>query len=99
GARAALVTGGHGQQPIDHLYADGQHLQLPVPRHPIAATHGAGCTHSAALAAGLARGATLAEAARQAAEVAGAAVAAELAGLGAGDGPVDALAIRDRRPE
>jgi len=98
GARAALVTGGHGQQPIDHLYADGQHLQLPVPRHPVAATHGAGCTHSAALAAGLARGASLAEAARQAAEVAGAAVAAGLAGLGAGDGPVDALAIRDRRP-
>nr|MDQ2838322.1 bifunctional hydroxymethylpyrimidine kinase/phosphomethylpyrimidine kinase [Actinomycetota bacterium] len=40
GARAALVTGGHGQRPVDHLFADGQHLQIPVPRHPVAATHG-----------------------------------------------------------
>ncbi len=98
GARAALVTGGHGRQPIDHLYADGRHLRLPVARHSVKATHGAGCTHSAALAAGLARGATLPDAARQAAEVAGAAVAAGLAGLGSGDGPVDALAVRQRRP-
>jgi hypothetical protein len=37
-------------------------------------------------------------AARQAAQVAGAAVAAGLSELGSGDGPVDALEIRDRRP-
>lgn len=93
GAQAALVTGGHGQQPIDHLYAGGKHLQLPVARHAVRATHGAGCTHSAALAAWLARGATLANAARQAAEVAGTAVATGLAGLGGGDGPVNALGV------
>ncbi len=32
GARAALVTGGHGQRPVDHLYADGR-----APGHPGAA--------------------------------------------------------------
>ena len=68
GARAALVTGGHGTDPVDHLYDGSRHLAFPVARHDVAATHGAGCTHSAALAAGLAAGLPLAEAARQAAD-------------------------------
>jgi hydroxymethylpyrimidine/phosphomethylpyrimidine kinase len=96
GAPAALVTGGHGARPADHLYAGGEHLDIPVPRHPVPATHGAGCTHSAALAAWLARGCSLREAAERAARVAGDAVLHGLAGLGAGDGPVDALDIRRR---
>ena len=29
GARAALVTGGHGSRPVDHLLADGRHLRDP----------------------------------------------------------------------
>jgi hydroxymethylpyrimidine/phosphomethylpyrimidine kinase len=91
GARAALVTGGHGSMPADHLYDGRTHLAIPVARHDIAATHGAGCTHSAALAAGLAAGLSLPDAARQAAAVAGDAVAHGLADVGAGDGPVHAL--------
>lgn len=91
GASAALVTGGHGAQPVDHLFDGTAHLPIPVPRHAVAATHGAGCTHSAALAAGLAAGLPLTEAARQAAAVAGDAVAHGLASLGGGDGPVHAL--------
>ena len=91
GARAALVTGGHGVEPVDHLFDGSRHLAIPVIRCPIAATHGAGCTHSAALAAGLAAGLSLADAARQAAAVAGDAVAHGLAELGAGEGPVHAL--------
>jgi hydroxymethylpyrimidine/phosphomethylpyrimidine kinase len=91
GAPAALVTGGHGDAAVDHLYDGSKHLPIAVTRHPVAATHGAGCTHSAALAAGLAAGLTLADAARQAATVAGDAVAHGLAGLGGGDGPVHAL--------
>jgi hydroxymethylpyrimidine/phosphomethylpyrimidine kinase len=91
GARAALVTGGHGASPADHLFDGQAHLAIPVARHEIAATHGAGCTHSAALAAGLAAGLSLPDAARQAAEVAGDAVAHGLAGLGGGDGPVHVL--------
>ncbi len=94
GAPAALVTGGHGEPPADHLYAGGRHLAIPVPRHQISATHGAGCTHSAALAGYLARGYPLREAAEQAARVAGDAVLHGLAGLGAGDGPVDVLNVR-----
>jgi hydroxymethylpyrimidine/phosphomethylpyrimidine kinase len=91
GAGAALVTGGHGVEPADHLYDGRRHLSIPVPRYDIAATHGAGCTHSAVLAAGLAAGLPLPDAARQAAAVASDAVAHGLAALGAGDGPVHVL--------
>jgi len=94
GARGALVTGGHGRDPIDHLFVDGRHWDIPVTRYEIAATHGAGCTHSAALAAGLARGESVVDAARNAALIAAAAVRNGLVGLGAGDGPVDVLDIR-----
>jgi hydroxymethylpyrimidine/phosphomethylpyrimidine kinase len=56
---------------------------IPVPRYPVAATHGAGCTHSAAFAAGL----TLPGAARQVAAVAGDAVAHGLRGSAQVKGP------------
>jgi hydroxymethylpyrimidine/phosphomethylpyrimidine kinase len=91
GAPAVLVTGGHGADAVDHLFDGSAHLPIPVARYPVAATHGAGCTHSAALAAGLAAGLPLAEAACRAASVAGDAVAHGLAGLGKGDGPVHVL--------
>jgi hydroxymethylpyrimidine/phosphomethylpyrimidine kinase len=98
GAPGALVTGGHGREAIDHLYADGVHLNIAVVRHDIAATHGAGCTHSAALAACLARGDSLTDAARKASLVASAAVEHGLVGLGSGGGPVDALDVRSFSP-
>jgi hydroxymethylpyrimidine/phosphomethylpyrimidine kinase len=91
GAAAALVTGGHGTEPVDHLFDGREHVRIVVPRYDVAATHGAGCTHSAALAAGLAAGLSLRDAARQAAAVAGDAVEHGLAGLGGGDGPVHVL--------
>jgi hydroxymethylpyrimidine/phosphomethylpyrimidine kinase len=91
GANAALVTGGHGAEPADHLFDGRTHLTIAVPRYDVAATHGAGCTHSAALAAGLAAGLSLPDAARQAAAVATDAVAHGLTALGGGDGPVHAL--------
>jgi hydroxymethylpyrimidine/phosphomethylpyrimidine kinase len=91
GARAALVTGGHGTEPVDHLFDGSRHLAIPVARCRVAATHGAGCTHSAALAAGLAAGLSLDDAARQAAAVAGDAVAHGLSALGSGEGPVHVL--------
>ena len=96
GAPAALVTGGHGDPAIDHLFDGARHVEIPVERVDVAATHGAGCTHSATLAAELAKGATLEDAARTAAGVASAAVAAGLVGLGRGEGPVDVLAIGGR---
>lgn len=88
-APAVLVTGGHGEEAIDHLFDGWGHLEIHVDRHDVAATHGAGCTHSATLAAGLAGGLSLEEAARGAAEAASAAVKNGLVGLGGGDGPVD----------
>jgi hydroxymethylpyrimidine/phosphomethylpyrimidine kinase len=93
GAPAVVVTGGHGEEPVDHLFDGRDHVEIPVERHSVRATHGAGCTHSATLAALLARGHDLPDAARGAARVASAAVAHGLVGLGAGEGPVDVLAL------
>jgi len=93
GAAAVIVTGGHGEPPIDLLYDGHEFLEIPVDRYSNAATHGAGCTHSATLAALLARGLTLEEAARGAARAAGEAVRNGLAELGAGEGPVDVLNV------
>jgi hydroxymethylpyrimidine/phosphomethylpyrimidine kinase len=96
GAAAVIVTGGHGH-PVDHLFDGIDHVEIPVERHAVAATHGAGCTHSATVCAGLARGLTLAEAAEAAAEAASAAVAHGLAELGAGEGPVDVIDLKEIR--
>src|SRR2546423_1430743 len=63
GARAVVVTGGHGDEPGDLLVDDGGELLIPVERRARRATHGSGCTHSATLAAHLARGAPLRDAA------------------------------------
>lgn len=92
GASAVVVTGGHGNEPIDHFFDGVEHVEIPVERHDIAATHGAGCTHSATLAALLARGETLPNAARGAAHAASRAVKNGLAEIGAGEGPVNVLA-------
>ena len=93
GAPAVIVTGGHGG-PVDHLFDGERHVEIPVERHDVRATHGAGCTHSATLAALLARGADLETAASGAAEAASRAVAQGLAELGSGEGPVDVIGLR-----
>jgi hydroxymethylpyrimidine/phosphomethylpyrimidine kinase len=92
-----VVTGGHRDQAVDTFYDGEQTVEIPGPRHPGGAAHGSGCTHSSALAAWLARGATPLEAARQAKRVASAAVAAGLRDVGRGPGPVDALETAARR--
>ena len=93
GAPAALVTGGHADEPFDHLFDGRDHHEIPFERRDVLATHGAGCTHSATLAALLARGRSLVDAARGAAAAASAAVAQGLPELGDGDGPVDVLGL------
>jgi hydroxymethylpyrimidine/phosphomethylpyrimidine kinase len=96
GAPAVIVTGGHGNEAVDHLFDGREHVEIPVARHDVAATHGAGCTHSATLAALLARGESLADAARGAAAAASRAVEQGLFELGSGEGPVDILGVRNR---
>lgn len=93
GAGAAIVTGGHGEEPVDHLFDGHTHTEIPVERHEVKATHGAGCTHSATLAAGLARGLSLEQAAREAAATASRAVRDGLTEIGAGEGPVNVLGL------
>lgn len=90
GARAVLMKGGHGRGETctDWLIADALH-RLAAPRIATRNTHGTGCTLSAAIAAGLARGLEL----RAAVEAAhrwlqGAIRAADTLGIGQGHGPV-----------
>lgn len=91
GAQAALVKGGHatGQECIDVLYDGVTVTRLSRPRIDTSNSHGTGCTLSAAIAAGLAKGQSLEEAtclARdylQAALIAGASQS-----IGRGRGPV-----------
>ncbi len=96
GAPAVIVTGGHADRSVDHLFDGRTHVEIPVERYDVAATHGAGCTHSATLAALLARGLSLEEAARGAAQAASQAVAQGLTEIGVGEGPVDVLGLAAR---
>jgi hydroxymethylpyrimidine/phosphomethylpyrimidine kinase len=96
GAPAVIVTGGHGEEPVDHLFDGEEHTEIRVERHDVPATHGAGCTHSATFAALLACRYSLVDAARGAALAAAAAVQDGLVELGAGEGPVDVLNVKER---
>ena len=87
---AALVTGGHGPSADDVLCDARGVRRITGVRLAARTTHGAGCTHSATLAALLARGEPLTEAAAAAKRVATLAVANGLE-VGKGAGPVYVL--------
>jgi hydroxymethylpyrimidine/phosphomethylpyrimidine kinase len=91
GSGAVIITGGHTASGADLLYDGERFLEIEGPTYESENTHGAGCTHSAALASFLARGFGLEEAARRAREVASEAVRYGLGGIGRGAGPVHAL--------
>ena len=102
GCRAVLIKGGHGvgDTAVDYLY-DGRQLQrFALPRVDTRHTHGTGCTLSAAIAALLARGASLDEAVERAKSFVWQGLQAGRGlGVGHGSGPVDALyAIRRSGP-
>src|SRR3712207_2049678 len=84
GPAHVVVTGGHREEATD-LFFDGRTLEaIPGPRHPDGAAHGSGCTHSSALAAHLAKGATPLQAAQKGKQIAADAVRDGLRDLGAG---------------
>jgi hydroxymethylpyrimidine/phosphomethylpyrimidine kinase len=98
GSSAVVVTGGHADGATD-IFFDGSRLaEIDGERHPDGASHGSGCTHSSALAAGLAWGLDPLEAARRAKRLAAGAVGRGLGELGSGAGPVDALGLAGRLP-
>jgi hydroxymethylpyrimidine/phosphomethylpyrimidine kinase len=102
GASAVVLTGGHRDAPVDLFWEAGAAdvvVEIPGERHRADADHGSGCTHSAVLAAELARGATPLAAARRARELAGVAIAHGASQLGSGAGPVDVLDTRRRGRE
>jgi hydroxymethylpyrimidine/phosphomethylpyrimidine kinase len=65
---AILVKGGHlrGRDAVDVLFIDGKVIEFSAPRVFGVATHGTGCTYSAAITAGIASGLSLEEAITQA---------------------------------
>jgi hydroxymethylpyrimidine/phosphomethylpyrimidine kinase len=65
---AILLKGGHlvGPDAVDLLFADGKVIEFSSPFVRGVATHGTGCTYSAAITAGLACGLSLEEAIRRA---------------------------------
>jgi len=91
GPRAVLMKGGHGQGQtcVDLLVTRDGVLRLEAARIATRNTHGTGCSLSAAIAAGLARGRRLEDAVRAAhGWLQGAIRAADALGIGQGRGPV-----------
>jgi len=91
GAKAVLIKGGHSDGPtaIDILLDSVEPLSFEAPRAGTKNTHGTGCTLSAAIAAELAKGASLIEAVETAkAYVTEAIFAADELDIGQGRGPV-----------
>ena len=90
GAAAALVKGGHldGPEVRDVLVHAGGVREYRRPRLDTTSTHGTGCTLSAAVAAGLARGRPLEDAVGDALDFVHRAIASA-PGLGGGHGPLN----------
>jgi len=91
GANAVLIKGGHAQtvQAVDLLVTRDAVARFTADQIDTQNTHGTGCTLSAAIAAGLAKGHTLAQAVADAkAYVTAAIAAADELEIGRGRGPV-----------
>jgi len=98
GTPYVIVKGGHLEGVATDVLFDGSEFHhFPGERFVTKNTHGTGCTYSAAIAAGLARGLPVFEAVRQAKEYISTALAFAL-DIGGGHGPTHHLAslYRDR---
>jgi hydroxymethylpyrimidine/phosphomethylpyrimidine kinase len=92
GPAAALVKGGHledgSSEAVDVLLWGGEERRFASQRYETRHTHGAGCTYSAAITAGLARGASLPDAVAAAKRFVSEAIATAPQ-LGRGAGPLN----------
>jgi hydroxymethylpyrimidine/phosphomethylpyrimidine kinase len=89
GARAVLIKGGHLDADATDVLFDGTETrEFPAPRIETPHTHGTGCTYSAAITAGLARGLALGDAVAAAKRFIHEAIRTN-PGLGRGSGPVN----------
>jgi hydroxymethylpyrimidine/phosphomethylpyrimidine kinase len=88
-----LLKGGHlrGDNAIDLLFHNGQLTEFSAPFVRGVATHGTGCTYSAAITAGLASGLALAEAIAQAKRFVTKSIARHFRWKGGPAGSIDAL--------
>lgn len=93
GAEAAVVKGGHltGEASVDVLYYKGRFYEYKSQRIHANTTHGTGCSFSAAIAAGLAKGRSIPEAVRVAKQVITTAIEYGMR-IGVGHGPVNPTA-------
>jgi hydroxymethylpyrimidine/phosphomethylpyrimidine kinase len=94
GVRYAVIKGGHldgSSESIDIVFDGREHIEIRAPRIATKNTHGTGCTFSAAIAAGLARGLPPVAAIRRAKRYVTRAIEGGLA-IGAGHGPTNHLA-------
>ncbi len=93
GCEAAIVKGGHveGEYSIDVMYYRGTFYEFKGPRILTKNTHGTGCSFSAAIAAGIAKGKDLVDAVRAAKELITISIEYSLE-LGGGHGPVNPVA-------
>jgi hydroxymethylpyrimidine/phosphomethylpyrimidine kinase len=94
GARAVLIKGGHGSgaESVDFLVERAGVARFAASRIATENTHGSGCALSAAIAAGLAKGAALADAVGAAKDfISRAIAAADRLAIGSGHGPVHHL--------
>jgi hydroxymethylpyrimidine/phosphomethylpyrimidine kinase len=89
GARAVLIKGGHLDADATDVLFDGTEVrEFPASRIETPHTHGTGCTYSAAITAGLARGLALGDAVAAAKRFIHEAIRTN-PGLGRGSGPVN----------
>ncbi len=94
GCRWVVVKGGHvqgGEDAVDVVFDGREFHELRTRRYETRSTHGTGCTFSAAIAAGLAKGLPVLEAIQRAKLYVAQAIAASLR-LGSGHGPTNHLA-------
>ncbi len=100
GPQAVVVKGGHiqGSSAVDVLYVDGIVKRFEAERVSSDATHGTGCSFSAAIAAEIAKGREIVEAVASAKRLVSDAIRFGLK-LGKGHGPVNPLAPLYREAE